>query len=98
MPDKTTYQSEMSTPSHRPGMEKVVNRADDPKDASGNRQGGRRTVAPPTQSAFGPASASDPAPKAATAAPAPRPSDDASGIGGRMREQKIMDTVDDAAK
>lgn len=110
MPDKTTYESEMNTPAHRPGMEGVVNRGgknlathgtgvqDDPKDASGNREGARRTVAPPTQSAFGPRSASDPAPKAPAPAPAPAPSSDGSGIGGRMREQKIMDTVDDAAK
>jgi hypothetical protein len=94
-----TYESEMNQPVHKPGMESVVNRgaaADDPKDSSGNRSGPRRAVSPPTRSAFGADSASDPAPKAPPQAPAPTP--DASGIGGRMREQQIMDTVDAAQK
>ena len=107
MPNPTTYQSEMATPAHKPGMEGVVNRGPqhavpsegDARDSSGNRQGARRTVSAPTQSAFGPASASDPAPPPAppAAKPAPSQTTDASGIGGRMREQKIMDTVDKAA-
>jgi hypothetical protein len=68
-PSETTYHSEINQPAHRPGMESVVNRGGDARDQSGNREGPRRTVGAGTQSAFGPASASDPAPKAAPAAP-----------------------------
>jgi hypothetical protein len=104
MSDTTDYAKEMSTPAHKPGMQNVVNRGPqhavpsegDARDSDGNRQGPRRTVSPPTQSAFGPASASDPAPAAAAKA-APSQSTSVSGIGGRMREQQIMDTVDKAA-
>jgi hypothetical protein len=92
-----TYESEMNQPVHRPGMEKVVNRGDDARDQSGNREGARRAVAPPTRSAFGADSASDPAPKAAPAVAAPPPAP-VSGVGGRMREQAITDIVDDASK
>lgn len=41
MADETTYESEMNTPAHRPGMEGVVNRggtpAPDARDSDGNR-------------------------------------------------------------
>ena len=93
----TTYSDEINQPAHRPGMQGVVNRGsstDDARDASGNRTGDRPTVSAPTRSAFGPDSASDPPPKAAPAPAAAPPAPDASGIGGRQREQTIMDTVD----
>lgn len=64
MPQETTYHDEINQPAHRPGMESVVNRGD-ARDASGNREGARRTVSAPTRSAFGADSASDPAPRAA---------------------------------
>lgn len=92
-PDDTTYESEMNQPVHRPGMEGVVNRGTDARDQSGNREGPRRTVSPPTRSAFGADSASDPAPKAPPKAAPASPSPDGSGIGGRQREQAIMDEV-----
>jgi hypothetical protein len=97
MPDKTTYETEMSQPVHKPGMEKIVNRAaDDPKDASGNRVGARRTTAPPTRSAFGPDSASDPAPKGAP--PPAAPDVQPLSIVGATRTAQNMQTADDASK
>ena len=96
-PPSTTYNDEINQPAHRPGMEKVVNRAiaaDDPRDSSGNRTAGRPTVSPPTRSAFGPDSASDPAPKE-TPAPAATPDESpVNAIGGRAREDQIMSAVD----
>lgn len=100
MADKTTYEGEMNQPKHRPGMESVVNRgADDPRDQSGNRLGSRRTASPPTRSAFGADSASDPAPKAPpqAAATPPAPASPGSGIGGRQRTQAIEDEADKAS-
>lgn len=93
----TTYDQEINQTAHRPGMEGVVNRAsstDDARDSSGNRTAARPTVSPPTRSAFGPDSASDPAPKAAPTPAAAPAAPDGSGTGGRQREQAIMDTVD----
>jgi hypothetical protein len=99
----TTYNDEINQPAHRPGMEKVVNRqmADDPRDASGNRTGDRPTVSAPTRSAFGPDSASAPAPKAAPP-PAVDPSSTSTSnavnaIEGKQREGQITDYVDKAA-
>lgn len=97
MADEPTYQSEMSQPSHRPGMESVVNRgSDDPRDSSGNREGGRRSVAPPKRSAFGADSASDPAPAAPSKPPATTADSSIAGSGGREREAHIMSEVDKA--
>jgi len=96
MADETTYEDEMNQSVHRPGMESVVNRGD-ARDASGNREGARRTVSPPTRSAFGADSESDPPPKETPKAAAPAPDSLGTGIGGRQREQKIMDYVDKAA-
>jgi hypothetical protein len=95
----TTYADEMSQPVHKPGMESVVNRGTPDTDKDGNRTGPRRTVSPPTQSAFGPASASDPAPASPkpSAAPTPDP-DSAAGIGGKAREATVMGQVDQAVK
>jgi hypothetical protein len=97
----TTYSDEINQPVHRPGMEKVVNRqmADDPRDASGNRTGDRPTVSAPTRSAFGPDSASAPAPKAAPPASAPASTSQSpvNAIDGKQREQQITDYVDKAA-
>jgi hypothetical protein len=109
MPQPTTYESEINTPSHKPGMESVVNRGSqhavpsegDTRDQSGNRTGARRQVSPPTESAFGPASHSDPPPPTSSAnkqAPPSTPSADMTpGSGGKVREQKITDYVDKAA-
>ena len=105
MPDKTTtYEKEMATPSHKPGMEGVVNRGPqhavasegDTRDQSGNRTGARKTVSPPTQSAFGPASASDPPPPPASS-PKPASSPDPLSIVGKVRDQQVSDTVDKIA-
>lgn len=94
MSDKVTYESEMNQPSHRPGMERVVNRADDARDQSGNRQGARRQVSPPTRSAFD--SASDPAPK--EAAPAAGPEKDKLDIRGDVRTAQNLQAADDISK
>jgi hypothetical protein len=111
MADATTYQGEIGQAVHRPGMEGVVNRGgknlmthstgvfaitDDPRDQSGNRQGPRRTVSPPTRSAFGPDSASDPAPKEDT--PAAPSSPDPLSIRGNVRTAQNLQTADDASK
>lgn len=103
MPDPT-YQSEMSQPVHQPGMEGPVNRGPqhavasegDERDSSGNREGARRTVSAPTQSAFGPVSKSDPPPKSTPAPAAAAPAEDSpgAGIGGKIRTQKILSQVD----
>lgn len=88
MPDPT-YESEESQPAHRPGMEKIVNRTN---------PDGTKQVSPPTESAFGPASKSDPAPVKAPppAAPTPAAADSpGSGAGGRVRTQKILSQADD---
>lgn len=95
MPKETTYADEINQTAHRPGMEHVVNRGDDARDQSGTREGVRRQVSPPTRSAFGADSASDPAPKEEAAAAPPAP-EVMSGIGGRQREAKIMDEVEKA--
>lgn len=97
-------------PVHRPGMESVVNRkhqpqADDPRDSSGNRTSSSRPApSPPTRSAFGPDSESDPPPKTASSPP-PASSSTAgdvaespvTAIPGKAREAQIMDYVDKAA-
>lgn len=71
----------------------------DIRDANGTRVGERRTASPPTQSAFGPASASDPAPAAPSAPSAPKPDpDNAAGAGGKAREATVMGQVDNAVK
>lgn len=96
-PPSTTYDQEINQPAHRPGMQGVVNRAstDDPRDASGNRTGDRPTASPPTRSAFGPDSASSPAPKAAAPAPAATPDESpVNAIDGKLREDQIMTAVD----
>lgn len=105
MPDKTTYQSEMNTPAHKPGMEGVVNRGPqhavasegDTRDASGNREGARRTPSAPTQSAFGPVSNSDPAPAPAKTAP-PAPDHEPLSIVGSTRDAQYSKIADDASK
>lgn len=104
MPDKTTYQSEMNTPAHKPGMQGVVNRGPqhavpsdgDTRDSSGNRQGARRTVSAPTQSAFGAASKSDPPPPPDT--PPKVASPDPLSIVGKTRDAQVSQIVDDASK
>lgn len=89
---ETTYDSEMNQPAHRPGMEKVVNRgADDARDSSGNREGERRSAAPPTRSAFGADSASAPAPDET---PAPTPDRPSLPISGKARTAANLDTAD----
>lgn len=99
MADETTYASEMNQPSHRPGMEKVVNRAD-ARDASGNRTSDERpTVGAGHADPF--AVKGDPAPRTSTpAAAAPAagtPADSGDfGIGGRARENAIMGATDKA--
>lgn len=97
MADETTYESEMNQTAHRPGMESVVNRGADARDQSGTREGARRTVAPPTQSAFGAASASDPAPAPAAKPAATAPDSLGTDIRGKAREQKMNDIIDKAA-
>lgn len=95
----TSYDQEINQPAHRPGMEKVVNRqhaADDPRDSSGTRTGNRPTVSAPTRSAFGPDSASDPAPNSPAPAQAPAASA-VNAIDGGLREQQINEVVDKAA-
>lgn len=94
MPDPT-YESEMSQPVHRPGMEGVVNRQQPAADADDEP---RHTVSPPTRSAFGAASRSDPAP-AAPAKPAATPAgaDDSPGASreSQQRERTILKNADD---
>jgi hypothetical protein len=97
MPDKVTYDSEMNQSVHRPGMEKVVNRADDARDSSGNREGGRRSVAPPTRSAFGADSTSDPAPKEEAPSASPAATTPLS-IVGTTRTAQNLQTADDQSK
>jgi hypothetical protein len=97
MPKETTYESEMNQPSHRPGMESVVNRGDDARDSSGTREGARRQVSPPTRSAFGADSASDPAPREAAAAPPAADDSPGAGTGGRQRTEKILGQADSAS-
>lgn len=103
MADQHTYDSEMSQPSHRPGMEGAVNRAtagaggtsvgQGPRKVAAALDDGRNVASPPTRSAFGADSRSDPAPKAQPTPAAPQAAADSSGVGGRMREQHIMDEV-----
>jgi hypothetical protein len=91
MADETSYDSEMSQSVHRPGMEKVVNRA---VDQDGNRIGPR---AAPAAGKIDPFSLKgDPAPKSSPKAPDPAPAADGSGIGGRDREATIMGQADKA--
>lgn len=81
--------------------------SDDPTDASGNREGDRRVASPPTRSAFGAASQSDPPPNASTPAPvsqgndASNPTSDLSVLGAAQRVQarkaQINQAVDDAS-
>lgn len=99
-PPSTSYDSEINQPAHRPGMEKVVNRAaaaDDPRDSSGNRTAGRPTVSAPTRSAFGADSVSDPAPKAAPAPAAPAAASPVNAVEGHEREGQITNYVDKAS-
>jgi hypothetical protein len=100
-----TYESEINQPAHRPGMEGAVSRGPqhavpsegDPRDSSGNRQGGRRTVSPPTRSAFGADSASDPAPhNPAASGSSGTPDELPVGSGGRAREAAIDEVVSKA--
>jgi hypothetical protein len=70
----------------------------DLRDANGTRLGERRTASPPTQSAFGPASASDPAPAAPASPPKAPDPDSAVGVGGKARETNVMGQVDAAVK
>lgn len=91
-------------PLHKPGMEGVVNRGPqhavpsegDSRDSSGNRTGARRTVSAPTQSAFGPASASDPPPAPDT--PPKTASPDPLSIVGKTRDAQYDKIVTDATK
>lgn len=104
MPDQHTYESLMNTPAHKPGMEEHVNRGPqhavqsegDARDSSGNREGARRAVSPPTRSAFGADSASDPAPPAAKPA-APASTDPSLSIVGKVRDQQYSGIVDKMA-
>lgn len=91
MADETTYDSELNQPAHRPGMEGVVNRGADARDTSGNRVAGERpTVGAGHVDPF--SVAGDPAPKGTPKTP-PTPSTDGSGLGGRERENTIMEQV-----
>lgn len=93
MADETTYDSEMNQPSHRPGMESVVNRGD-ARDSSGNRTSDTRpTVAAGKVDPF--SIKDDPAPTPPAKTP-PAAADDGSGTGGRQREQVISGQVDKA--
>lgn len=98
-----TYDSEMGQPVHRPGMERAVNRGNaesppaDPRDQSGNRMGARRQVGeadPATREhMIDEADEGSTPPPAAKAAPPAPDTEAGSGIGGREREDAIMDTV-----
>lgn len=102
--ESTTYEDEMSQPVHRPGMEGVVNRGVDARDSSGNRTSADRPTVGPADSATRKAAldaalSGKPAPlqkapsdEADEQAPA-SPGDSASGVGGRTREQTVMDQV-----
>ena len=93
MADETTYDSEINQRAHRPGQEGAVNRG--PQHAVPSEGDERHHVSPPTRSAFGADSASDPAPKAAPSAAA-APASDTLGMGGirgASHEHAIMDTV-----
>lgn len=94
MADKTTYESEMRQPSHRPGQEGAVNRG--PQHAVPSEGDARHHVAPPTRSAFGADSVSDPPPKSAPPATAAPAESGDFGIGGRQREHAIMEATDKA--
>lgn len=102
--ESTTYESEMSQPVHRPGMEGVVNRGLDARDTSGNRTSEDRPKVGPADSATRKAALdsalgekSPPlqkAPSDESDAQAPAsPGDSTSGVGGRTREQTVMDQV-----
>jgi hypothetical protein len=103
------YDDDINQSAARPGMEGPANRGglsasvtevssktgeNDMRDQSGNRSGPRRTVSPPTRSAFGPDSASDPAPPKTPPPAAAAPSSPGSGRGGRQRTQAIEDAAD----
>lgn len=79
---ETTYESEMSQPVHRPGMERVVNRTN---------PDGTRQVSPPTRSAFGADSASTPAPKEEAPAAVDR---QPLPLSGKGRTAANLDTAD----
>lgn len=94
-----TYEDHESQPGHRPGMESVVNRGADARDSSGSRVGARRMPGEADEATrhqmLAGAEKSEPAPKGT--APTPSPADtDASGVGGRQREQTVMDQVQNA--
>jgi hypothetical protein len=94
-----SYDDLINQPAHRPGMDKVVNRqhaADDPRDQSGNRTGDRATPSPPTRSAFGQDSDSDPAPKSPPPAAGAEESP-VNAVAGGEREAQITDYVDKAS-
>jgi hypothetical protein len=94
MADKTTYDSEINQAAHRPGQEGAVNRG--PQHAVPSEGDERHHVSPPTRSAFGADSVSDPPPKTAPA-PAAEPAESGDfGIGGRQREHAITEAVDKA--
>lgn len=94
MPDPT-YESEINQPVHRPGMEGVVNRG----SMASSDDEPRHVVSPPTQSAFGPASASDPAPKTPpkSSAGSVTSDDDSPGASreSRQRERNVLQQADD---
>ena len=71
--------------------------AHDARDQDGTRQGPRRQVSPPTRSAFGSDSDSDPAPKAAPAAPVSTPPGPVH-ISGKIRTAQNLDAADDESK
>lgn len=88
---KETYEDHESRPTSRPGMESVVNRGADVRDANGNRTGDRPTASAGKIDPF--SVGGDPAPTPA-ANSAPPSADPMTGAGGRQREQTVMDTVD----
>ena len=107
MADETTYESEINQPSHRPGMEGVVNRggtpAPDARDSSGNRISAERpTVHAGSTDPFsikgdGPPKGTGTSYHAPAAAGTdPQSNQGISGIGGRTREAQIQDATDKA--
>ncbi len=93
MADKVTYDSEMNQAAHRPGQEGAVNRG--PQHAVPSEGDDRHHVSPPTRSAFGADSASDPAPKSAPR-PAPATNTAEPSMGNKAGYDPIQSAVDKA--